>query len=45
VDLDGGEWGLVAHGFYGGRGEGEEGEEFGAGGADGGVEGDALSQC
>ena len=45
MDLDGGERGLVAHGFDGGGGEGEQGEEFGARGADGGVEGDALRRC
>lgn len=45
VDLDGGERGLVAHGFDGGGGEGEQREELGARGADGGVEGDVLRGC
>ena len=45
ADCEGGLRGLVLGGADGGHGEGDEGEGFGGGGAESGVEGDALEWC
>jgi hypothetical protein len=44
VYLDGGEWRFLPFGDDGRGGEGDEGEEFGKGGAHGCVEGDVLGE-